>query len=295
IKDLNFNLKNYLSLFENLDYKKLKGTIKMKVNEKLIFEDIIYRKRKYQLAIFKSHDALFLYFKDLTGIIFYQEQIKKSQELSTLGKFSSMVAHELRNPLSTIRTSAETILEDTKNEDDLKLLTYIIEESERLSNLIGKMLNFSREINIEKEYVNIKDFILRIQEEYLKRFNDITINVLFKSSILFCDIDKELMKNVIQNILDNAYKAIKRKGKPGIIDIETERIKDHIVISVSDNGEKLVGNIDDVFKPFYTTDTNGFGLGLSIVKKIIDAHKGRIEFESKRNKKTFKIVLRCKR
>ena len=260
------------------------------------FESVIFNGREHDLYVRKYHGLTYAFFKDILTENVLRKEIERNSELSTMGKFSSMVAHELRNPLGTIKASASTIKDDEKDESNIKLLDYIIKETERLSNLVEKMLNFSRPFEINKNRIDIKDFFLNLKDDILNIISDdIDLKVNINATTLFFEVDEMLLKNVIFNICENASTALTRFNSSGpYIDIKVTKNRQRILIIEIENNGPMIPEVEleRIWEPFVTSDTKGVGLGLSIVKKIIDNHGGRIEVESSADRTVFRILLR---
>ncbi len=265
---------------------------KIKEDQKRFYDNVIFNGRNYNIELKYERGFYYIFMKDLTKERFLKNEILKNSILSTMGEFSSMIAHELRNPLGTIKASASTIREYEDLEENLKLLDYIIQETERLSNLVDKMLNFSRDISLNRQRTDIKQMLLNMRDVIENAIGqDNELNFSFKDPVIYADIDEALFKVIVMNICENASKAIALKGKKGIVNISAYRKGGRIIIEISNNGIKISGNIGRIFDPFYTTDTKGFGLGLAISKKIAELHGGRIEARSEEDRTDFKIIL----
>lgn len=243
--------------------------------------------------------------------------LKGPEELRTLSdKFNHMAAeigsvemlrtdfvnnfsHEFKTPIVSIRGFAKALKwEDLSKKERDEYLDIIITEAERLSELSTNVLYLSKlenqSILTDKKNVNISEQI-RLSIALLdKKLSEKQIGIIFDSDEFFINGNEEMLKQVWINLLDNAIKFSPYKGK---IEIRIKELYDAIIVKISDEGkgispkEKL-----RIFDKFYQSDeshaTKGNGLGLSIVKKIIDLHNGRISVDSSDKGSTFSLKLK---
>lgn len=224
------------------------------------------------------------------------------QKLAALGQLTSGIAHEIRNPLNTISTSAETLLNKklpTSQERELK--NFIWEEANRLNRTLTDFLNLSKirkpnieEINVVRLFENL---ILELQDTDIP---DIKISHALNSDNQFILSDHDLLFQILLNLGLNSKAAIKERIKRDADFSDTEKNiffgftekKNEYIFSVTDNGSGIEKEIaDSIFDPFFTSRDEGTGLGLSIVHQIVEAMSGSISFSSHQNETDFKIVL----
>jgi nitrogen-specific signal transduction histidine kinase len=291
------NYNRFRSLFPEFPSSLFKKLETMKRGVHKTFEKLVYKGNIYDLDIEREKMGYHLFLKNISTEIALKEEIEKNSEFLTMGKFSSMLAHELRNPLSTIKASSATIKDYETDESKLELLNCIIEETERLSKLVEKMLNFSNPFDINKVNTDIKEFFFDMEDGLINLIgNSIKLELIFKETIIFFEVDTLLLKNVITNICENAAHAIKKGDiKDGSIHITVSMPTEYkLNIEIANNGQYISKKERGrIFEPFFSTDPQGFGLGLAIVKKIIDLHQGKVEVESNKKWTTFKITLEC--
>lgn len=215
----------------------------------------------------------------------------------------SLVSHQLRTPLTTIKWYIETLLsKDTENitEKQKRYLQQIYDSNERMVKLIESLLNVSRlelgTFQIEPEQINI----IEIAENTLKELKpqikekEITVEKNFEANLSVIEADKKLLGIIFQNLLSNAVKYTENKGKVGL----KITIKDSdLFVEVSDNGYGIpAAQHDQIFTKLFRADnvkekvSVGTGLGLYLVKKIVDQIKGEISFQSAENQGTTFIV-----
>lgn len=215
-----------------------------------------------------------------------EKSVIRAKNLEALAAMSAGMAHEIRNPLTSIRGYAEYIQFELKEEDKLQEdIEIIIDEVDRLNRIVDKFLNFARpkELNLKPENMNdIARITLKVIEKELDK-NNIKITVQFnKIPSVLMDVDQ--VQQVLLNILSNSIQAM---TKGGILGITTglEKELNMVYIEISDTGVGIKPeDYDKIFEPFFTTKDKGVGLGLSICSRIIENHKGFMEVESNLNK-----------
>ena len=236
--------------------------------------------------------SLFLGFNEMVEGI--REQRKKDAEISrikTLVKLGRRVAHEVKNPLTPIKLSAEQILRSINDKGDdyeniiKQSINYIVDETEHLRKVSLGFLDLSRldEINVE-----VFDLVKLARGEIFN-FEQLYANIGFK---MVCDadhlavrLDRIKIKQVIKNLLINSLEAIGDRNGEILINISTEG--QGVMMAITDNGMGLSKKeLDLIFKEDYSRKESGTGLGLFIVKRIIDLHKGNIDFISQKTKGT---------
>lgn len=205
-------------------------------------------------------------------------ELSKQERMAEIGNFSMMIAHELKNPLGIIKGSVDIIAkEGVKAQVSRTMMEYIQDEVKRLNRLVEDFLSFARPNPAHKSFVDINQVIHKIVNliplpEFKEK--DITLTVKLEPEIPEINVDEHQIYQTLVNIFNNAIQAISQKGE---ITIKTEHEQEGISITFIDTG---VGISDEekgkVFEPFFTKKQSGTGLGLAVVKKIIDNHKGKI-------------------
>lgn len=211
-----------------------------------------------------------------------QEELIRQERFSNLGKFSSMILHDLKNPIAIIKAYTEMLSGDKSlPEKTHKYLSNINNEVERLNNLAGELLDYSRgDIRLNMNIVNIDDFIAKLKTSIESRFSNKNIKIKLENScstpVLF---DYERFLRVMMNLAENARKAI---GKEGCFCITVSEKDSFITFIVQDDGEGMdKETMKHIFEPFYSSSKRGgTGLGMVIVKNVVEAHDGHMEVES---------------
>jgi two-component system sensor histidine kinase HydH len=221
--------------------------------------------------------------------------LRRSERLAALGQLTAGLAHELRNPLGTIKASAEMLTKNlTKGRPEVlaEMAGYIGTEVNRINGLITSFLDFARPLQVHPAPADLQailDDAVRQQSELAKN-RGITVVQRLEGGPLEGAFDSDLLKIALSNLVQNAIQA----SAPGQ-EVEIRAIaRDHnLIVLVSDHGEGIQPqHLESIFNPFFTTKPQGVGLGLPIVSKIVDEHQGRLQVFSEPAKgTTFEITL----
>lgn len=231
--------------------------------------------------------------------LLYQQQKERSRKmyradrLATLGELAAGAAHEIRNPLTSIRSTIQYLEKKITDDEDKKITADLIEEVDRINEIIQDMLSFAKKENINKEEINLKLLINQILSlvNNLVRKENITIKIDYDTNDEIIFADRGQLKQALLNIVMNAIQSI---DKPeGTISISVKSIQDKTyhnknyftyLIEITDTGKGISqSDTDRIFDPFYTTKSDGTGLGLTITYNIINKHNGDIEIKSKKD------------
>jgi signal transduction histidine kinase len=205
-----------------------------------------------------------------------------SEKLASLGQFASTIIHDIKNPLTIIRSGIEVLGDEdfTANEKD-EYLRMIMSEIDRLTNMLNDILDFAKgSIILHYEQVEIDPLIENLSRMFVQKAEKHNIKLVIDcESGITLKIDKYRMIRTLSNIITNAIEAV---GDGGKITISTQKKIFDLLIKIEDNGPGIPEDIKNlIFEPFITHGKKeGTGLGLSIVKKIIEAHGGNITFKS---------------
>ncbi len=225
-----------------------------------------------------------------------EQKLREVEHLSGLTQLAKSIAHEIRNPLNFISLSIDHLKKkycprDAKEKEAFEsLINSMKQEIQRLNKLVCDFLDYGKPLKLKFKKVNINDLInelLTIVHAKAERDN-VNINVQL-SKIPEISVDEELIKTCILNIILNAFQAI---SSGGTITIKTITSDNKIIITVEDTGVGISkDNIQKVFDPFFTTKNSGLGLGLSITKRVIEEHGGKVFFDSIEGKGTTVTIL----
>ncbi|KUG24011.1 hypothetical protein ASZ90_006194 [hydrocarbon metagenome] len=232
-----------------------------------------------------------LLIRDITDIRQMENEITKSRHLSSIGSLAAGVAHEIRNPLSSIKGFAVYFKEKLSgNEEDEQTVDVMIAETERLNRVISQLIEFAKPLELNKETVQFVELVrhaIKLIDVEAKK-NKINIEVDITVDLPAVEVDSDKIKQVLLNIFLNALEAMKDGGN---LRIEVKRETDNLTVTISDTGmgiEKT--DLPRIYDPYFTSKPAGTGLGLAIVQKIMEAHGGRINVESVTGKGT-KVIL----
>ncbi|MGA2434935.1 MAG: ATP-binding protein [Bryobacteraceae bacterium] len=220
--------------------------------------------------------------------------VRRSERLAALGQLSAGLAHELRNPLGTIKASSEMLLKNLPEGDGvtLELAGFISSEVDRTNSLVTRFLEFARPLELrprEAELSEVIDRAISQLEHHVPRF-EIAVYRNYAPDLRPFPFDAELMERVIYNLLVNAAQATPAGGA---ITVKTRLAGESAEICVIDRGSGIEPkHIENIFNPFFTTKKDGVGLGLAIVSKLVDLHGGKMAVESEPGRGSiFRIFL----
>jgi len=238
--------------------------------------------------------------KDYLGLVAIFEdlsEIEKAQRMAAWREVARRIAHEVKNPLTPIQLSAQRLKkrygEDLGIEDGKvfhECTEMIIRQVEELKILMNEFSNFARMPASNPVPTNIRRIIEESLSLYREAHND--VNLVFKDSesVPVFDLDREQIKRVMINLLDNAIEAINGKGKV-VIDLDYDKVLQIVKIEVIDNGRGISPeNKMRLFEPYFSTKKQGTGLGLAIVNTIITDHNGFVRVQDNNPKGTKFII-----
>jgi len=233
-------------------------------------------------------------FRDLGEVRKLKEKIRRSEKLAALGKLAAGVAHEIRNPLSSIKGFATYF--GTKFNDgseDKKAAEVMIQEVDRLNRVISELLEFARPSELKPREANINEVIehsLRLIREDAKT-KEIAVRFRKDPKVPRVFIDSDRFFQALLNLYLNSIESM---DKGGILEITVFSLNHReIQIDIKDTGKGISSeNTSRVFDPYFTTKASGTGLGLAIVHKIIEAHGGEIKVKSREGEGTaFALII----
>lgn len=253
----------------------------------------LHKKEKgatFKLVVVPYHDAQgrergkVANLQDMTQIYKMQEEILKVDRLAYLGEFSSTLAHEIRNPLAGIKTTAQALGEELGiNDPRREYIDRIIKEIDRLNDLLRTFFTFAKPRRLDLIPCHIKEVVKEVRGLLSKEAEKINVLIkeIYDNDLPLVPLDKNQMQQVFMNLFLNALEAMPNGGT---LTVEAHRLnsqKRWIEVKVTDTGKGIsTEHIAKIFDPFFTTKTKGLGLGLAITHKIIAAHGGHINVES---------------
>ncbi len=225
-----------------------------------------------------------------------EEALRRSDRLAALGQLSAGLAHELRNPLGTIRASAEMLGRNLSGENEVarEMAGFISSEVDRANSLITRFLQFARPLELRPQKADLTQTLDRAVALVEREAPAIAIYKNYAPEIPPFPFDAELLERVFYNLILNATQATPAGGA---VTVKTRSTNGFAEIAVIDRGAGIQPeHLNSIFNPFFTTKPEGVGLGLAIVAKIVDEHGGKIAVESEPGKGSiFRVLLPMER
>jgi len=230
-------------------------------------------------------------FQDCADLRTMEERLVQAERLATIGRFASQIAHEIRNPLSSISLNVELLEDELKDASDEahNLIRSVLKELDRLNDIVSEYLQFSRFPKPHLKRGRVDDVIRSLVDNF-KAPTTVKLEMSLASPSPEVWLDESLLRQVLENLVRNGAEAIDGSG---LVRIETEVVDRFLVIRVKDTGHGIAPEIQArLFEPFFTTKAKGTGLGLATSQQIIFEHNGHLVVESQPNKgSTFSILL----
>ncbi|KIQ94146.1 Sporulation kinase A [Anoxybacillus thermarum] len=211
-------------------------------------------------------------------------QIKEAEKLAIAGRIAAGIAHEIRNPLTTVRGYLQFLKEQLPEHIVTLIDQLLIPELDRANDIITDFLNVAKPSEVKAEWIGINEFIrhdldLLLRSEALLHNVGLSYHLDEKLQQYVVNIDKNQLLQVFINLFRNAIEAKTEKSLR--VDIETKLHNNLVQIYVRDNGPGIPSTIiHHIFDPFFSTKSTGTGLGLSLSRKIIELHKGSMRVQS---------------
>ena len=245
-------------------------------------------------------------FQDISDNKRLEELRLRAERLEAVAELSASLAHEIKNPLASIRSAVEQLgARSRATEDERVLATLIVRESDRLSRLLSEFLDFARVRVTRGERVNMGEVAqaaVRLADRHPDRKTGVTVTCVIPTEPLLVEGDEDLLHRAIFNITLNAVQAA--PATDGRVTVEVSRLNAEqiptgvpfevsaVALRVSDNGPGIPIELRErVFDPFFTTKTGGTGLGLPIVHRAIEAHRGFVFMDSSPKGTRFTVLL----
>lgn len=253
-----------------------KNVVRVKtLDKKLLFQEI---------PMDTVHPLMLYIFEDITTLSNLEKALGRAEQLALLGKMTASIAHEIKTPLASMKLSVQLLKRQIGDVSDeaRETLDILDKEIRRLEERSMQFLTFSK-TTYDLKPLNVLDVL----EESIKlariraRERNITIELLKSADRLMIEGDENALNSAFLNILVNAMDASEENGK---IEVKIERIKNYALISFLDHGSGIPPDyIDYLFEPFFTLKTNGTGLGMSIVRRVVNSHGGKVEVRSQKD------------
>jgi two-component system nitrogen regulation sensor histidine kinase NtrY len=237
----------------------------------------------------KRELGMVVVFDDMTELV-------SAQRAAAWREVARRIAHEIKNPLTPIKLSAQRLqkkfgqgIEDPAFKD---CTTTIISQVDQLKNLVNEFSNFARLPKVVPRPSSLKEILDEIVVLYRSGHKDLTINVNYDAALPVFEFDPDQMKRVFVNLLENAVAATEEEGERLVsIDASFDSVLNIVRVSCNDNGAGIPDEIRGrVFEPYFSTKSQGTGLGLTIVKKIVEDHNGFVRAVAGEPKGTKMVV-----
>ncbi len=266
----------------------------------LVGYDLSLEKQAYKEAVILTV-LIFLAGGVILGLAFYyferltkrqkelERRLSASERLAALGKLAAMVAHEIRNPLNSVLMGLQYMSEI--GEFSPEIMETIKLEAKKMTELSGELLSFSKGFAIQPEPVFLRELLEELECRLLPKAEAQRISFrVKKDQDVVVRLDKRWVLRALENIVRNAFEAL---GQGGRVEVLTEVTPQSVCFIVRDNGPGLpFADEKHLFEPFFTTKESGFGLGLYIVREVLEAHGGTVKVESAPGKGTlFKLIF----
>jgi two-component system sensor histidine kinase HydH len=234
-------------------------------------------------------------FKDLTEVRALRREIERSRRLASVGRLAAGVAHEIRNPLSSIKGFATYFKQRYQDvPEDRQTASIMIQEVDRLNRVVSQLLEFARPVTVSPKAASFKTLLqdsLKLIERQAQD-KQITINTRNSAHIDVVKIDPDRINQVLLNLYLNAIEAMAPGGQLQI-EVSGSEANSGLKIRVADTGHGIAGeDLSRIFDPYFTTKSSGTGLGLAIAHNIVETMGGTIEVNSEAGKgTTFTLTL----
>jgi two-component system sporulation sensor kinase A len=235
--------------------------------------------------------------RDMTEVKTLQRNVARSEKLRLIGEMATMVAHDFRNPLSTIKMNLQILSRKSGvGNSEREHFDLALDEVGTLEHLLSSMLDYARPGQLKLQQYDLHETLENVLQRirFMLDQSQVSLELDFQSASSIVECDSEKIEHVWRNIIMNAVQAM---PDGGILTVSSENVwiqnEPEVLIRISDTGHGMSDNVQErLFDPFFSMRSGGTGLGLAIVKKIIEAHQGSIEVVSEVSKGTeFLIAL----
>lgn len=236
----------------------------------------------------KASEELAKAYQELRNTV---DLLVRSARLKSLGELAATIAHEIRNPLNSIKGSIEIVSEEIAPNSPRREFILIMEkEVERLNNLVEDFLKFAKPRSPEKVATNINeiiDSVVKFLSPQAKKRN-VKLDIQLARELPSIPLDPEQIRQVLLNLILNAIQSMPEGGN---VELSSSIAKDYLEISIRDYGTGISSdNQQKIFEPFFTTKTDGSGLGLFVAYQLVKQHNGEIEVANTSEKGSLFLV-----
>ncbi|KEK23718.1 ATP-binding protein [Bacillus gaemokensis] len=277
----------------NLPEEKIKALETLRSGKEIYNEEVL--DKNYGISnnrIIRDHNGEVF---RVISVFHYLNTERDAEKFALAGRIAAGIAHEVRNPLTTVRGYLQFLQESVSYSNKELFKNLLIPELDRANNIITKFLSISKAHEFKREPFPINAFLREYIQQLLASevfLHNISIDYHLSSELegIFVNIDRHELVQVFLNLFQNAVDA--KSNKPLAIQIASHRLDNFVRITFQDNGTGIPAAIQDyIFDPFFSTKDTGTGLGLSVTKKIIQNHNGTLKVSSNENGTTFIISI----
>lgn len=224
-------------------------------------------------------------FNDITERKLFERDVQRLERLATAGRLASGVAHEIRNPLTGMRTSMQVLkkrLGDEAEEKNIVLIHRTIGEIDRMNKMISDLLGYAKPKVFRPSHVRVEESVNSVISLLKSDMNrrGITFEASYPSIGWALYMDKDHLHQILLNLIKNAMDAIDEEGAISLV-CKTDQKLGHSVIEIKDNGRGIAADdLDKIYDPFFTRKNDGTGLGLSVVHELMNRNGGKIRISS---------------
>jgi PAS domain S-box-containing protein len=228
-------------------------------------------------------------FKDLTEIKAMQNKMVQSEKLASLGQMAAGVAHEIRNPLGSMKMSLRLLRDELRSRESTEIVEHIRQAVGSMEVIVNELLDYTREISLRTDEYDVarivRTVVADLEEDGISR----GVKVEITGEGCTATVDGIRIKQVVANIVKNAIEAA--SPGEGKVRVDLASRDGYVHLSVADNGRGMgPEECEKVFLPFYTTKAQGVGLGMPIVKRLVELHGGEVRLSSEPGKGTMVAV-----
>lgn len=240
----------------------------------------------------EDQEGRILLARNVTGVRQMEKEVARSRHLNAIASLAAGVAHEIRNPLSSIKGFAVYFKKRLAgNQEDEETADIMIAETERLNRVISQLIEFARPLVLKRETADLEDLVrqtVRLVRAEAEQ-NAVAVEIKAGEGLSRAEVDPDKVRQVLLNIFLNALAAMPGGGSLSIL---LNRREASVEIEVFDTGEGILReNLPRIYDPYFTSKPAGTGLGLAVAQKIMDAHGGAIQVESREGAGT-RVTLR---
>lgn len=282
---------------ESLAY--VKNLYEKRVDDENVQDLYVYYRRHKDGRIFPTENKVKMIFyegeravagicRDITGRMEMEKKIRETENLAHIGKLTTSLAHEIRNPLSSVKMNIQILLKNVSFDgNDKRRMEIMSSEISRLERILAEMLDFARPIKLKRELISMNEIIDSCLEIMDIKTKEKGIDVTRRSSKYIPPVwmDRDKVEQAIINVLLNSVEAIHYGGEIKILTRYEKKNNGYVKVDIKDNGPGIdKEDLPYVFDPFFSNKKKGTGLGLSNVKKIVGAHGGSVSITSRKGR-----------